>query len=465
MQSQLNKYVTSLFREKRKHSHPAKLILKSISCLIVLSMSQNVFSGATEIRGGRGGQPFTIACAVGDKIGGFQIQMGKRLDGLGIACIPSNASLNSNPIIDGFTGKRGGKDYRYNVGQSKFVKSITFSACKYKGRTVVRSIKFRYFVVGKGRNARGVSNNYGAPCDATQGKVITHSAPGGQHIYGIIGNSGDAIDSLGVLYRGLPVMGRQQRIPIAGVLKIANNEIFKKTEITLDNFGTYGKNGGYLKNGSTLDVDGFITAFSLPAVSKRRKNGIFRVEYYINDFKSSKIRLTQGNKHRSHLELTADMETNGREVKGFCRKKIGNRYRLCSDNGDVMPDGEIESPRVVMQIVPQVFNGECGDNIVNSIVLTSTASDFQGKVRIAGNWKRVPDGIEKKFKRVIEDEIVNKTLNVGLFNAEKDLNKRLNSSEVQCLIAAPIRNLITNTMGDIRINAVGIDGDNLVVGY
>ena len=465
MKRRIEEFLKSLCQTHKGIHQRSEVTLKLVSCFILLSMSQTAFSGATDIRGGSGGKPFTIACPYGEKIGGFQIQMGKRLDGLGIACIPSTASLNSNPIIDGFTGKHKGTDFRYNVGQSRFVKSITFSACKYKKSTVVRSIRVRYFVVGGGRNAGGVSRIYGSRCDATSGPVITHSAPPGQHIYGIIGKSGNAIDALGVVYRPLPVMGRQQRIPLSGIMQIANNLIFKKSSFTLDNFGAYSRKGGFLENASKVDVAGYVTTFSIPEYSKRRKRGVYRVEYYLNDFKSSDMYVSRGNKHPSHLKLTVNMETNGRELKGFCRKKVINKYHLCADNGDVLPDGEIESPRVIMQMVPEVFNGTCGGNSVNSISLTSTTADFYGRIKISGNWKRVPNIIEKKFKRVIEDGILNKILNVMAINAEKALNKRLNQASVQCLIAEPIRDYIINSIGDIRINAVGINGDDLVVGY
>ncbi len=441
-------------------------LLKQLICVFsMLTVSQSALSGSSEIRGGRGGSPFTIACESGEKIGGFQIRMGKVLDGLGIACIPNAASLNSNPIIDGFTGKQGGNDFRYNVGQSRFVKSISFTACKYKKRTLVRSFKVRYFVAGGGPNARGASRTYGTPCDSTRGRLITHTAPPGQHIYGITGKSGSAIDSLGVIYRPLPVIGRQTTVPLAGIIQTANRLIFDHSEIKIDNFGAYGKNGGYIDDGSYLNIAGLPINMEIPAYSHRRKKGVYRVEYYVNDFKSSDIVLRRGTKHNSHLKLSVEMESKGRELKGFCRKKIGKKYSLCADNGDVMPDGELESPRLEMQMVPEVFNGQCNGRAVNSISLTSTASNFYGRIKIPGNWKRVPDIVEKRFKRGIEDQILNKVLKVMTHKSEKALNRGLNSRGVQCAIAQPIRDYIIDNIGDVRINSVGIRGNNLVVGY
>lgn len=440
--------------------------LRQLLCIFsMLSVSQSALSGSTDIRGGRGGQPFTIACEAGEKIGGFQVRMGKILDGLGIACIPSAASLNGNPIIDGFAGRQGGNDFRYNLGRSRFVKSISFTACKYKKRTVVRSFKVRYLVVGGGRNANGVSETYGTHCDSTRGPVVTHTAPQGQHIYGIIGKSGSAIDSLGAVFRPLPVMGRQATVPLSGIIRVANELVFDRSKIKIDNLGTYGKNGGYIDDGSYLDIVGLPVPIVVPAYSKRRNKGVYRVEYYLDNINSSSILLRRGSQHPSHLKLLVEIESDGRELKGFCRKKVGKKYSLCADNGDVMPDGQLESPRLVMQMLPEVFNGRCNGNSVNSISLTSTASDFYGRIKMAGNWKRVPNFLEKKVKRGIEDRLLNKLLKVMADKSEKALNRRLNSTDVQCTIATPIRDYIVDNVGDIRINAVGIRGNDLVIGY
>ncbi len=435
------------------------------ACFAAILFSQAIQAGASEIRGGRGGSPFTMACEQGEKIGGFQIRMGKVLDGLGIACIPTRASLNGNPIIDGFTGNQGGNDYRYNVGRSRFVKSISFTACKYKGRTLVRSLRVTYFVPGNGANARGSSRVYGTHCGSSHGAVITHTAPFGQHIYGITGKSGSAVDSLGVVFRPLPVIGRQQRIPLAGLIQAVNRSVFNESRFVFDNLGSYGKNGGFLENASLIDVAGYVDTFSIPAYSHRRNKGLYRVEYYLNDLRSNEMFLSRGDQHPSHLKLTVNMETRGREIKGFCRKKVGKKYYLCANNGDVLPDAELESPRVIMQLVPEVFNGRCGNNNVNSIALTVTASDFYGRLKFAGDWNRVPDIIEKRFKRGIEDRHLNKLLQDMAIKAEKAANQALNSNQVQCALAAPIRDFIDQTLGGVRINAVGIQGNQLVIGF
>lgn len=440
-------------------------LVKFICIFSMLLVPQIALSGKTEIRGGRGGQPFTIACPQGEKIGGFQIRMGKKLDGLGIACIPSTASLNGNPIIDGFTGNQGGNDFRYNIGQSRFVKSITFTACKYKKRTVVRSLRVNYFVLGGGRNAKGSSKTYGTRCDSTRSPVVTLSAPLGQHIYGIIGKSGSSIDSLGAVFRPLPVMGRQTTVPLSGIIRTVNTALFDNSRFKFDNFGAYGRNGGYIADGSYLNIVGLPVPINIPEYSKRRNNGHYRVEYYLDDIKSSEIYLSRGIKHPSHLKLTVEMETKGRELKGFCRKKVRKKYYLCANNGDVIPDGEIESPRVTMQMLPEVFNGRCDGNPINSVSLISTASNFYGRVKIPGNWKRVPDIIEKKFKRGIEDKILNKLLKVLAHKAEKALNRGMNREQVQCAIATPLRSFINNTVGELRISSVGIRDNNLVIGY
>lgn len=416
--------------------------------------------------GGDGGTAYTMACPDGEKISGIGVRAGHAVDAVGLACDRPNRAVNAYTGHHGRAGGQGGAGYQHILDQRWFLRGVRVSFCKHKGVEVVKSLRFLSYDPTR-PGAKKESQTYGPRCDSRHGPTEVFYAPQGHHIYGFYGRAGRLVDSFGVLTRPLPAgVTPTRRIDGQRLAAGLNATVFRDASLRLDNLGSYGPGGGFREDGARVRIGPFVERFSIDPVSARRNRGLYRVDFYVNDLETEAVDLTVDRRVATDMfTLTLDFEQEGREVKGFCRRKRANgAYTVCPDGGDAwIPDANLVNPRVRVTVVPELFNGRCGGRQVNSITLTTTGAEFEGRVRLAGDIKGVPNVVEDWLRSRIDTLIEDKMVSAIRGRSQAAVQAALNGDAVQCRIATLIRDEVLDRMGVGQVRTVGMrDGDVLI---
>ncbi|MFV0644117.1 MAG: jacalin-like lectin [Sphingomonadaceae bacterium] len=444
-------------------------ILPALLITSIFLFSGPAHAGSSERFGGSGGSSFTIACPGIEKISGIRVQSGALIDGLSIACDPGTRTTSSFTGSDGSAGSSGGSREDYTLVRGRFLRHVTISWCEHRGRTSIRSIRFQYYIAGQ--QTTNMSKVYGRQCNASSGSGFqVLIAPPGQHIYGFYGKSGSRIDSIGIMYRPIPLTGgRNITIPAGTVMGPLNANIFSRLRVTLDSLGAYGRQGGYVPNNSTIRFNGPNGAVNqnfaaIPEMTYRRDNGRYRVDAYLNDFSTSRINLRA---LQTAFQLDIDFETDGREIKGFCRvKKIDESYRLCAGEGDkLIPDAHIENPRAQLRMVPARFSGLCDNEMVNSIVLVPAGAQATGTLKIAGDRALIPDVLENWVKNTLLNRIFRQMIEDKGDYISRSMEAGFRESASGCAMATLFRDRFLAPLNIGQINAVGMRNGQIVVEF
>ena len=183
----------------------------------------------------------------------------------------------------------------------------------------------------------------------------------GEEIIGFTGRSGREIDQIAVRTRAIadadaPWPSGWTRAQ----WRRRSARCSRSIDIRLNNIGERHGNSWHREKDSWVRFQGVNFRFTIDEWTNRRKNGIYRYFYYVND-----VNLRPGGIDTQfepgRFVLYANFEDEGREGKGLCRyKKPGGDYAQCpgSNEGDGnTPDVDWVRLRVKVEFVPDVLNG------------------------------------------------------------------------------------------------------------
>jgi hypothetical protein len=298
--------------------------------------------------GGNGGSAFTLACAPDEKIGAVSVRSGRRIDGVAIHCVPKGAVPKT--VLEEQRAGSGGHRKDFVIRADEVLTRIEGSTgtCN-KDTERVCSLRFR-----TSRNR--VSGWFGQP-GTRQFSLFEN----GEEIIGLVGRSGKEIDKIGLRTRAIAdTSGTVAKRVDARAVAVAISKVLGGIDIHLNNIGERHGNSWHRPNDSWVRFQGVNLRFSLDERTFRRKNGIYRYFYYVND-----VNLRSGGIDTQfepgRFVLYANFEEGGAEAKGLCRyKKPGGDYGKCpgANEGDGnAPDLDWIRPRVKVEFVPDVLNG------------------------------------------------------------------------------------------------------------
>jgi hypothetical protein len=227
----------------------------------------------------------------------------------------------------------------------------------------------------------------------------------------------------------------------------AINVALDQSELRLNNLGERHGNSWHRPNDSWVDVFGVTRRFTIDEYSFRRKYGLYRHFYYVND-----VNMTQADLAISgdRLVLRINFEDAGRELKGLCRRKTKKGYATCpgKNEGDGnTPDVDwTKGPRLDVSWRPVAHAG----SIAFRVTKVSVLGDFKlnGVCGSAGECKKILGDWEGKLKASVSDSLT------AVMNAPATLNAE----------AATMRSVLKKVGVTQAVKSVKLVGGKLTVG-
>ncbi len=200
------------------------------------------------------------------------------------------------------------------------------------------------------------------------------------------------------------------------------NTVFSGMRIHINNFGPRHGKSWYLPNDTYIEIFGRQTILSNISEIKRGVRG--RKRYYINDFNMESARASfDGDK----LKIVLTMETNGREIKGMCRKCLRG-----TDDSSVA-DLNLTDPKFEIKASLTALN--C------SITFREIEVKYLGGVDGRGFVEIVDGIVERRMRPIIE----------------KGIKDALNANRT--LIAEKLRPVF----GDICVENIRFNGNTIIL--
>ncbi len=209
-------------------------------------------------------------------------------------------------------------------------------------------------------------------------------------------------------------------IPIPkAAISTAFNAAFSSTKLHLDNYGekhgvSWHEDSSYIlfPNGSKKQIP--IAEHEYEITNGRK------LKHYIDNMNTSSLQASiDGNR----IQMTANFESQGEEIKGKCiRKKINGNWTECSLNME--RDIQLNNTMISVSLIPVAYKG--------SISFSNPEADFKTDLQISSKLCQAFKGICGKIEKRIKNELTN--------TIETKLVQGLNNEDVKSKVAHSIKN-------------------------
>ena len=201
--------------------------------------------------------------------------------------------------------------------------------------------------------------------------------------------------------------------------------------------------GGLFAKSSYIEIGS--QKYALPRIEKELKKGDSTYAYYVNDMKSTSVRVSTVN---SALRLALTMETEGPEATPGC---VSGDCPLLS----FFPDIEWARPSIIIDFVPVQFDGSVSLQVKH----VSLGSTPQAACRPQSDiWARAACSIGRAF--------ANQTISKLRADLPKMVKDAVNQPDVQRRLADGLKGYLTvGQAGAVAINAISVAPNSMTVNF
>ncbi len=243
-------------------------------------------------------------------------------------------------------------------------------------------------------------------------------------------------------------------IPKAAVAA-AFNTALQGTQIRLDNYrgkepkkkkSTNKNEVSWLSQESYVRLPGGQTYyFDIPERSTKVGSLARYLRHYVSDMNSQSL---QVGAHGSGLDFTLYFESQGREIKGKCIKRIGKKWSPCENRLD--RDMQLDNAWVRVHLTPVAYKGG-----ISFKPVSSQQVDFKGDLKILSKWcsiaknacQTIGNAIYKKLRDTVRQQIA----------------QRLSSSALRAAVAGQVKSKINQIAPNWEVTKVTSQGNNFLV--
>ena len=337
--------------------------------------------------GGDGGTPFVIQCDGSEMIRYMYLKVGKRINGIQIEC--RRGAKSDDPIRTLSAGNTSVLDKAIRAAPYGIYSVRVFTGkC---GAKTVRVCGLMFAIRGGPSEPNSIfQQTYGSGTrdvydfPLLSGGINLNQVGPPLVLYGFKGRAGGEIDNLEPLFRPLSESPTRTKHVDPQALSDAINVVLGKLKVRIHNLGEF-NGSSWLREDSWVKFSNvnLTRRFNLGENTRRREKGIWRAYFYANDINSQFPDL-QFERNRSAFIMRMNFETQGIEIKGFCRRKKPNgEYGHCSaDTSDdnPMPDVEWSNASIAFTMIPRVYDR----NGVNGIVMYVQNAEIFGDFKLTG---------------------------------------------------------------------------------
>ncbi len=235
----------------------------------------------------------------------------------------------------------------------------------------------------------------------------------------------------------------------------AFNTALQGTQIRLDNYG--GKNPKKKKSTNKHEVSwlfqesyvrlpgGQTYKFDIPEQSTKVGKLSRYLRHYVSDMNSQSI---QVGAHGAALDLTLHFESQGREIKGKCIKKIGKNWSPCKNKLD--RDMQLDNAWVKVHLVPVAYKGGVSFKPVGA-----QSVDFKADLKVLTKLCSIANNLCKNIGNAIYNKIRS--------TVRQQIAQRLSSNSLRTAVATQVKSKLSQIAPNWEVTKVASQGKNFLV--
>ncbi len=243
-------------------------------------------------------------------------------------------------------------------------------------------------------------------------------------------------------------------IPKAAVAA-AFNAALQGTQVRLDNYrgkhpkkeeSTNKNEVSWLSQESYVRLPGGQTYyFDVPEHSTKVGSLARYLRHYVSDMNSQSI---QVGAHGSGLDFTLHFESQGREIKGKCIKRVGKKWSPCTNKLD--RDMQLDNAWVKVHLTPVAYQGG-----ISFKPVSTQHVDFKGDLKILSKWC----SIAKNLCQAIGNTIYGKLRST----VRQQIAQRLSSNALRAAVADQVKSKLNQIAPNWKVTKVKSQGNNYLV--
>ncbi len=235
----------------------------------------------------------------------------------------------------------------------------------------------------------------------------------------------------------------------------AFNAALQGTQVRLDNYGSKHPKKKKSKNKyevSWLSQESYVRLpggqtyyFDIPERSTKVGSLARYLRHYVSDMNSQSI---QVGAHGSGLDFTLHFESQGREIKGKCIKRIGENWSPCKNKLD--RDMQLDNAWVKVHLVPVAYKGG-----ISFKPVSSQHVDFKGDLKILSKWCSIANDLCKSIGNAIYKKLRG--------TIRQQLAQRLSSNALRTAVAEQVKSKLNKIAPNWKVTKVKSQGNNFLV--
>lgn len=391
--------------------------------------------------GGNGGHSFVIECTGSERLAAVMTNAGRRLEGIGVACVNQNGRWRQQWA--GTSTTNASSHFRtFNIAPARWIRRANISIGKC-GRDTTRVCGVGFVLDDD------TAFDAGTRTDDTR----LQPAPQNSEVFGFRGRAGREIDNLDALFRlrQRPAFAHSRRLRGQTIADAIDAALLADFRLRLNNITSRTGNSWHDENGSFLRMAGIERRFDIEEETFRRENGIRRYFYYVKDVNTRNAGIDFERRQGAFL-MRILLEDDGVEMKGKCRRKRANgNYTACSGphEGDgKAPDVHWSYPEIELTMMPQLVQRDNRRNGVGLRVDNVRLKGDFGLNGICGTLTSECHTILKGWKGRL------------ITGVEAGVAASVNGGRIQRVMADTTRPIL-NSAGIPNLVDVVIDGDDV----